>query len=163
MERCNKKRISTSMRTKNGAVFHKRTAPPFLRIADIFDDILHSFLILGVLLHVFDHLAGCVDDGGVVAPAKLVADGSHRHLGDLTDDVHGDLPRVGDLGGALGRADILRANPEGASHLRDDPLDGDRNRLVVGEDFADGALREQDGGRGLRQLVVGVELFDHPF
>lgn len=112
MERCNKKRFSTSMRTKNGAVFHKRTAPPFLRIADIFDDILHSFLILGVLLHVFDHLAGCVDDGGVVAPAKLVADGSHRHLGDLTDDVHGDLPRVGDLGGALGGSDILRLTPK---------------------------------------------------
>ena len=48
---------------------------------------------------------------------------------------------------------------EGAGHLGDDTLYGDRHRLVVVEDVPDGVLGNGDGGRRIGQQLVGFELF----
>ena len=134
-----------------------------LGVADVLDDVFDGFFVFGVLLHVFDYLTGRVYYGRVVAAAKLTANRSHGHLGDLADDVHGNLSGVGNLRGTLGGADVLGADTKGPANLGNDALNGDGNRLVVGQNLPDGALCKKDGRRGLRQLVVGVELLYNSF
>src|SRR5689334_10327436 len=43
-----------------------------------------------------------VEDRGVIAPAEGAADGGERLGGVLAREVHGDLPRPGEAGGAAG-------------------------------------------------------------
>ena len=104
-----------------------------------------------------------VNDGGVVSAAEFLADLDHRHLCNLTHDVHGDLARKGNICVALGGLDIFWGNAIGAADLFNDFADGDRRRLLVVYDVADGALCRADSGGGAFHKVDGVELFDRAF
>ena len=53
---------------------------------------------------------------------------------------------LGDIGRALGGADVVGADAEGAGDLVDDLLHGKRGRLIVVEDIADGRLRRAQTG-----------------
>ena len=83
-------------------------------IADVFNDILDCALHFTVLGQLDFHLLGGVDHCGAVAPAELLANGLHGHLGDFAGNVHCYLAGVGDIGGTFGRTDIRGGGAEGA-------------------------------------------------
>ena len=45
-----------------------------------------------VVLQVFFHLADGIDHSGVIPAAEGLSHLYHGHLGDFTDDIHGNLP-----------------------------------------------------------------------
>ena len=117
----------------------------FLPVPDILDDVVHHSLGVGVLFNVLLHLAHRVHHRGVVPPAKGLANFYHGHLGDFPHNVHGNLPRLGDVGVALLRADVLGGDAAvGAGHLLNDLVHGDRGGLAVIDDIADGRLGRGD-------------------
>ena len=117
-----------------------------LPVPDVLDDVFHRFFEAAVLFHVLFHLLDGVDHRGMVPPAELFPDGGHGHLGDLPDDVHGDLPGGGYLGRPLAGADVRRGDPVGAGDFRDDPFHRDGDGLVVVENVPDSVLGDEDGG-----------------
>ena len=56
----------------------------------------------------------------MVAAAEARADGRERLVGVLAREVHGDLPRPGDPGGAAGESELVAGEAEG---LGSDVLD----------------------------------------
>ena len=116
-----------------------------------------------VVLHVPLHGLEGVDDGGMIAAGELAADLLHAHAGDLPQDVDGHAAGRGNVGVALGAADVGRGDVEGAGHLADDLLDGDRHRLGLVEDVLDGILGHADDRLDALQHVVGVQLFHGAF
>ena len=88
-----------------------------LCVTNIFDDVLTSFFIFGVLLHIFDNLSGCVNHGGMISAAEFISDGCHRHLRDFSNDIHGNLSGIGNLRGTLGGTDVFGTDSKGASDL----------------------------------------------
>lgn len=89
-------------------------------VTDVLNDILGCGFDLAVLLQVLLHLLERVDHGGVIAAAEFVADGLRGQLGNFAHDVHGHLARLGNVRGALGRADLVRGDAECARDLLND-------------------------------------------
>ena len=118
--------------------------------------------MLGVL-HVTLHGLEGVDDGGVVTAGEFTADLFHAHAGDLAQDVDGHTAGRGNVGVALGAADVGRGDVEGAGHLADDLLDGHGHRLGLVEDVLDGILGHTDDRLDALQHVVGVQFFYSAF
>lgn len=115
-------------------------------VTNIFDDIADGGLRHGIARGFFFDLLDGVNDGGVVSAAEFLADLDHRHLCNLAHDIHGDLARKGNICVALGGLDIFRGNAVGAADFFNDFADGDRRRLLVVYDVADGALCRADSG-----------------
>src|SRR5438045_8224092 len=67
---------------------------------DLFDpsgQLLHEVVHRAVLANHARDFRGGVNDGGVVAPAELLADLGQRRVGELAREVHRDLARVDDV------------------------------------------------------------------
>ena len=94
----------------------------------------------------------------MVTSAKFISDSSHGHLRDLTDNIHGNLSCIGNLGRTFGRTDIFRADPKSTANFRNDSFYCNRNWLIVGQNFPDSTLCKQNGWWGLSQFVIGIQL-----
>ena len=60
-----------------------------LTISDVLYDILNHGPVFGVTLHFGLYLLYSVDDSGVIPSSKFQPDSSHRHLGDIPNNVDG--------------------------------------------------------------------------
>ena len=67
--------------------------------------------------HQFTDFAVSVDHGGVVAPPKFRTDLRQGHLGQFTQQVHGDLPRGDQRAGTRLAVQFFNAQPEVLSGL----------------------------------------------
>src|SRR6202012_1852904 len=77
------------------------------------------------LRHQRADLAVRVDDGGVVAAAELLPDLRQRHVGQLTAQVHGDVPSGDQDPGPARAAQVLDGQPEVGRGLTHDGRRGD--------------------------------------
>ena len=76
----------------------------------VLDDVAHGLAQVLVVLHVTLHGLEGVDDGGVVTAGEFTADLFHAHAGDLAQDVDGHTAGRGNVGVALGAADVGRGD-----------------------------------------------------
>ena len=103
-----------------------------------------------------------MQNGGVVFAAELASDFRERRGGELLDDVHGDLARIGD-GFCVG-ADfqILLAKTELFADAFLDELDGDLF-FLGGNDVAKDLLRIAEIERDSRERCVGDQASERAF
>ena len=66
-----------------------------------------------------------VHNGGVVTAAESASDFGERFVGELTAEVHGDLPWIGEGLGAAGADEVAFRDTEVTADLVLDELDGD--------------------------------------
>ena len=129
-----------------------------LSVANVLDNVAYGCFCNGILQELLFDLLNSVDDGGVVSAAEFLADLYHGHLCDLTNDVHGDLACEGNVCVALTGFDIIRRYAVCACNFFYDLADGDRCRLIVVYNIADGALCGINGGCGALYQMNSLQL-----
>ena len=112
-----------------------------LSVTDVLNDVVYHSLHVRVVLQVFFHLADGIDHSGVIPAAEGLSHLYHGHLGDFTDDIHGNLPGGRNIRIPFLRADIFRGDAAvSAGHLLNNLIHCDGSRLIVINDVADSRL-----------------------
>src|SRR5690606_3540222 len=127
-------------------------------LLDRLDDLAEA----GVRVHLVLDRLDAVDDGGVVAPAEVEADGLERVARELLREPHRDLAGLHDLPLARAGADEVLRDLDVVAHHALDLLDGEVDAVLLDE-VAEHLAGEPEVDLPARERRLCLELDEGPF